>query len=111
MKTENTNFSILAAILLISVGSILLLQNFSWFHFQFPTYLITWKLVFVFIAFSQFAKGKVFSAIFWSVVSFFLLVPDTMDYLNVESVFQLWPLLLIGLGIDKILKSDRLRRV
>ncbi len=107
MKTNNNSSSVVWAVILIALGTLMIFDNFNMYNFEFPWEFVTWKLIFVFIAFNQLFKGKVFSSIFWGIISFFLFFPSYFNQFSVNSLFELWPLLLIGLGIDMIIKKKK----
>ncbi len=105
MKARTENSRIFMAVVLIVIGTLFMFNNFDLFHF--PKDIITWKLVFVFIAINQFLKGKLFSSIFWGVVAVFVIFPAVFHSLHISNFIDLWPLLLIGIGVDKILKYNK----
>ena len=107
MKTQKSSSSVIWAVAIIVIGSLFLMRNFGMLWFDLPKYLLSWKLIFVFIAFGELVKGKVFSGVFWAIVAVFFYYPSYLSQFSVHSVFELWPLLLIGLGLDMIIKRRR----
>jgi Domain of unknown function (DUF5668) len=107
MKTQKSTSSVIWAVGIIAVGTLFLMRNFDMLWFDLPKNLISWKLIFVFIAFSELAKGKVFSSIFWGIVATVFYFPAYLSQFSINSVFELWPLLLIGVGLDMIIKRSR----
>lgn len=107
MKTHRNTSSVIWAIGIIVVGSLFLMRNFDMLWFDLPKNLLSWKLIFVFIAFSELAKGKVFSGMFWGVVAGAFYYPVLLTQFSLNSVFELWPLLLIGVGLDMIIRRSR----
>ena len=107
MKTQRQNSSIVWAVAIIILGSLFLMDNFQMFNFTLPENLISWKLIFVFIAFAKIAKGKIFGGIFWGLVAYAVYFPTILSQFSVHSIVQLWPLLLIGAGLDILLRRDR----
>lgn len=106
MKTENNASKTLFAIILIVVGSLFFLDNFSYIDLnQFPD-IISYKLIFVLIAFNSFSKSKILSGSIWTIVALCLYFPELLTVFNVDNLFSLWPLLLIGIGIKKIYNSQ-----
>jgi hypothetical protein len=105
MKNQS---SIIWAIILIALGSIFFMDNFNFLNFEIPHYLFSWKIIFVFIAFGQLTKGKYFSFLFWGLVALFLFNPVYFQQFSINSVFDLWPLLLIMIGLDMLNKRTKL---
>jgi hypothetical protein len=107
MKTHKNTSSVIWAIGIIVIGSLFLMRNFDMLWFELPKNLLSWKLIFVFIAFSELAKGKVFISIFWGIVAAAFYYPEYLSQFSIHSVFELWPLLLIGVGLDMIIRRSR----
>ncbi|HLO44952.1 MAG TPA: hypothetical protein VK175_11520 [Leadbetterella sp.] len=107
MKTQKSTSSVIWAVAIIVIGSLFLMRNFDMLWFELPKNLISWKLIFVFIAFGELVKGKVFSSIFWGIVATVFYYPAYLSQFSVNSVFELWPLLLIGVGLDMIIRRSR----
>lgn len=107
MKTQKSISSVIWAVAIIVIGSLFLMRNFDMLWFELPKNLISWKLIFVFIAFGELVKGKIFSGIFWGLVALVFYNPSYLSQFSVNSVFELWPLLLIGVGLDMIIKRNR----
>jgi hypothetical protein len=107
MKTQKSTSSAIWAVAIILLGSLFLMRNFDMLWFELPRNLISWKLIFVFIAFAELAKGKVFSGMFWGIVATVFYYPSYLSQFSVNSVFDLWPLLLIGVGLDLIIRRNR----
>lgn len=107
MRTQKSTSSVIWAVAIIVIGSLFLMRNFDMLWFELPKNLINWKLIFVLIAFGELVKGKVFSSIFWGIVAAVFYYPAYLSQFSVDSVFDLWPLLLIGVGLDMIIKRSR----
>ena len=107
MEKYKNSSSIIAAVGIIIIGCIFLMSNFNILWFELPKDLLTWKLIFVFIAFAKLARGKVFSSIFWVIVAAAFYFPNYLAQFSLNSVFDLWPLLLIALGLDLMLRNGR----
>jgi hypothetical protein len=110
MKNRDNNKSVLLAVVLIAFGGFFLMDNFHFLNFHFPVEILSWKLIFVFFAISSFAKGRFFGGAIWSFVAFYFYNPSILNQFNVSSIFELWPILLIGAGVDMIIKADRKRK-
>jgi hypothetical protein len=107
MKTQKSTSSVIWAVAIIVIGTLFLMRNFDMLWFELPKNLISWKLIFVFIAFVELVKGKIFSGIFWGIVATVFYYPAYLSQFSLNSVFELWPLLLIGVGLDMIIKRSR----
>ncbi|MCP9766683.1 hypothetical protein EGI22_02100 [Lacihabitans sp. LS3-19] len=107
MKKYNHSSSIIFAIAIIALGSLFLLNNFNMLGFNLPANLMSWKLIFVIITIKEFSKGKIFSGIVWGFVTYVFYYPIILSQFSLHSVFELWPLLLIGLGLDMIVRRNR----
>lgn len=107
MKTQNNSSSVLWAVVLIVLGSIFFFRNFDMLGFDLPVNFFSWKLVFVFIAVNEFFKGKIIGGVIWSLVSLFVFYPFLLNYISVNSILELWPLLLIAFGLNMIIGRNK----
>lgn len=107
MKKQRGTSQIIWSVILIALGGIFLMDNFNMIDFHLPEHWLSWKLIFVFIAVNHLAKGKIFGSIFWGFVAYLLYFPAFLNQLSVNSIVDLWPLLLIGIGLDMIARRYR----
>jgi hypothetical protein len=105
MKTQNNYSSVFWAVGIIVIGFLFLFDNFNFLDTNVIWDFISWKLVFVFIAISSFLNEKYLKALAWTIVATVFYFPQFYSQYSINSVFELWPLLLIGIGIKKITQS------
>ncbi len=93
MKTNNKRL-ILGAIFVL-VGVTLILRNLGFFDFEIPFHLVSWQVVFIGVgAIIIFSTGKVLPGTIFIAIGFLNWFPE------------LWPLILIGIGIGVIYKKS-----
>ncbi|MFN8430978.1 MAG: DUF5668 domain-containing protein [Spirosomataceae bacterium] len=107
MRKHRNTSSVIWSVILIALGGVFLMDNFNMIDFHLPEHWLSWKLIFVFIAVNHLAKGKIFGGIFWGLVAYVLYFPAFLNQLSVNSIVDLWPLLLIGIGLDMIARRYR----
>ena len=101
MESTNRKKSIIG-LLLIIVGAVFLLDNLG-FDIEMPSYLFRWPMVFVIIGFINLLSGNPRPAlIFFALGGIFYL-----HYFNVINIRDVWPVILIIIGLSFIFRHKK----
>ena len=96
-------------LLFIAAGLLLLLQNFNLLPFAIPTYIFSWKMLLIVLAFFMALSHNWTSALILFCIGFYFLIPDFFG-IHTITLAQLWPAVLIIIGIlivSNLRKKDK----
>ncbi len=107
MSTQNIDKRIIIGIIFVLVGLVFLLRNLGVFYFYLPHYLFDWEVILIIIGVLLLVSrpNKTPGIVLVSVGAIFL----TRDILNV-SFWQLWPVVLIVVGISILFQKKIMSR-
>ncbi len=105
-STTNNMWRNIIGALLILVGGILLLENLQIVNFNLPPYIFSWQMILIIIGFVIIinSNDKTGGFIIMGIGIFFLL-PKIFNY--AFTVWQLWPLIIILIGIGMIINRRK----
>ena len=90
-------------IFLVSLGAYFLLRNFGWIPAFLPGYLLSWEMVFILIGIFMLVARKMKGVIFL-VIGVVFILPDIFYWSPYFRARDLWPVILIAVGISIFLK-------
>jgi len=99
---EKDNRRILLGLIFVAVGLVFLLQNFGLFYFDIPDYFWRWEMILIIIGVVNIFTKKYSAAfILLGLGAFFWITEDFRI-----SIWDLWPVILIIIGLSFIIKQD-----
>jgi len=108
--SQETNKRLVLAGFLIVIGIVLVLDNFNLVPFL-PYWLFRWPMIFVLIGtFILLSRQAIFPALIFIGVGLFLLAPDIFS-VYIDRFWDLWPLILIIIGMALLLRNRSPRYV
>lgn len=94
----------ISSIIFISIGSLLLLKNFNLLPSEIPDYVFSWKMLLIVFGVIFLFKRKWIPGIILIGIGKYLLIPEILGIPRPE-VYQLWPVVLIIMGLGALLKA------
>lgn len=107
MSTQNTDKRIIIGIIFVVIGLLFLLRNLGLFPFYIPHYFFDWEVIFLIVGVLLMLSrsNKTPGVVFFS-IGLFGLVHEIFDV----SFWQLWPLILVVVGLSIIFQKKMMRR-
>ncbi len=107
MSTQNTDKRIIIGVIFIALGLVFLLKNLGLVPFNLPYYLFGWEMIFMVVGgLLLLSRANKTPGIVFFTIGLFGMIDEIFDV----SFWQLWPLILVIVGLSIIFQKKMLGR-
>lgn len=103
MKNQQ-NSTVFWAIIFILGGGFFLMKNLGMINFRLPFDLISWRLIPLVIGISALINKNYITGVPLVVLAVVFYIPDFLHPIERQQYYKLWPLLLVGIGVNILIK-------